>query len=203
MLGSRPSDLKTKLIVVAGINGVGKSTVLSMVRDIASQKSVRLEIVNFGTEMLNLAIEKGWTDDRDQLRKMPLERQLWLQSNTAKQLAGKTTHTNVLVDTHVVLPTPYGLWPGLPKWVVENLSPSIIVLLEASPETIAAHRAKDSTRKRSDQTSVEEIKTVIELNRAAALSSAVLVGASVMMIENKEGDPSEAASKIVRLFSQE
>ncbi len=191
---------KGKLVVVAGVNGVGKSTVLAKLREGGHLGTVP-SIYNFGDVMLRLALERGWVEHRDQLRKLPLERQLALQSSAAESLASKARDENVLVDTHVLVPTRSGLWPGLPLWVVEGLVPDVIVLIEASPEVTLKHRQADLHRERRDQETPEEVKRFMEMNRAAAFASAVLVGAAVQIVQNVEGNPSVAADAIVKLFS--
>ncbi|PSN86767.1 hypothetical protein B9Q11_04040 [Candidatus Marsarchaeota G2 archaeon ECH_B_SAG-F08] len=188
---------KGKLIVVAGINGVGKTTVLNSVKQLTKE----IEVVNYGDEMFSIASQRGWVQNRDQIRKLPLERQLLLQKEAAQNLSLKAKEKNIIVDTHVLIPTPSGAWPGLPKWVVESLAPDIIVILEAPPDVIFMRRNLDKLRERKDQSSIEEIRTFMELIRAAAIASAVLVGAAVVIVQNIEGDPSFAAKEIVKLFS--
>jgi adenylate kinase len=194
------TNRKGKLVVVAGINGVGKTTVLSKLKDVVSDATI--DVFNYGDVMLELAVQKGWVENRDQLRKLPLGKQFWLQKTAAEALASKASEKNVVVDTHVLVPTKSGLWPGLPKWVVEGLVPDVIVIIEAPAEITLKHRQMDKLRERRDQESVEEVKTVMELNRSAAFASAVLVGAAVLRVENIEGDPSKAAGEIVKLFNQ-
>jgi Archaeal adenylate kinase len=76
---------KGKLIVVAGINGVGKTTVLNSVKQLTKE----IEVVNYGDEMFSIASQRGWVQNRDQIRKLPLERQLLLQKEAAQNLSLK------------------------------------------------------------------------------------------------------------------
>jgi adenylate kinase len=193
---------KGKLIIVTGINGVGKTTVLSTIPKLLPP-NLHINIYNYGDVMFRIAKESGLANDRDNLRRLPLDVQLVLQEKAAIKLFEQAREGNVIVDTHALITTNNGFLPGLPKWIVEKLLPDIIVLIEASPEDILKHRMTDVSRVRNDQTTLDEIKLFLELNRAAAISSAVLVGASVFLVKNIEGDATQAASKIVKLFTPE
>ncbi|MFP3165546.1 MAG: adenylate kinase, partial [Acidianus sp.] len=52
-------------------------------------------------------------------------------------------------------------------------------------------------RIRSDYADINVINETINFARYAAMASAVLVGASVKIVINKEGDPSIAAKEII------
>ena len=56
-----------KLIIVAGVPGAGKSTVLVEAWKQVEQ-DLHYSIVSFGTEMLNLCLEAGLVSDRDEMR---------------------------------------------------------------------------------------------------------------------------------------
>ncbi|MEM0121740.1 MAG: adenylate kinase [Thermoprotei archaeon] len=188
-----------KLVIVTGINGVGKTTVLStMLKQLPPNLIVN--VFNYGDVMLEIARTNGWARDRDDIRKLPLDKQLLLQERAAEKLFNLASRGNVVVDTHALITTKNGFLPGLPRWVIETLRPDVIVLIEASPEEIIRRRMNDTKRVRDDQSTVQEIELFLELNRSAAISSAVFVGASVLIVKNVEGDATQAASKIVKLF---
>ncbi|MEM0321445.1 MAG: adenylate kinase, partial [Thermoprotei archaeon] len=150
--------------------------------------------------MLEIARTNGWARDRDDIRKLPLDKQLLLQERAAEKLFNLASRGNVVVDTHALITTKNGFLPGLPRWVIETLRPDVIVLIESSPEEIIRRSRNDTKRVRDDQSTVQEIELFLELNRSAAISSAVFVGASVLIVKNVEGDATQAASKIVKLF---
>lgn len=188
------------MVVVTGINGVGKTTVLNTMVKLLPP-NLQVKIFNYGDVMLKLAQEDGLVRSRDEIRRLPLDKQLVLQERAAELLYEQAREGNVIVDTHALITTTNGFWPGLPKWVVERLQPDVIVIIEASPEEILRRRLNDTTRMRKDQSTIEEIELFLELNRSAAISSAVLVGASVLIVKNVEGDASQAAQRIVKLFT--
>ncbi|WP_338601060.1 adenylate kinase [Sulfolobus tengchongensis] len=190
-----------KLGIVTGIPGVGKTTVLSFVDKILSEKDIPHRIVNYGDYMLNTALKEGYVKNRDEIRKLPIERQRELQALAARRIVDdlSTLGNNGLglVDTHAVIRTPSGYLPGLPKHVVEVLSPNVIFLLEADPKLILERQKRDNTRARADYSDIYVINEVIQFARYSAMASAVLVGASVKVVVNQEGDPSIAANEII------
>ncbi|TRM89599.1 adenylate kinase, partial [Sulfolobus sp. B1] len=154
---------------------------------------------NYGDYMLNTGIKEGYVKSRDEIRKLPLDKQKELQTLAAKRINEDLSKINGigLVDTHAVIRTPAGYLPGLPKHVVEVLSPNVIFLIEADPKIILERQKRDSTRSRVDYSDINVISEVINFARYAAVASAVLVGASVKVVNNLEGDPSVAANEII------
>ncbi|BCU67572.1 adenylate kinase [Sulfolobales archaeon HS-7] len=190
--------------IVTGIPGVGKTTVLGEVEKLSKEKNIEVLIMNYGNYMLNTAINMGFVKDRDEIRKLPLTSQKKLQYEAATNIihdASKLEDKGIaLLDTHAIIKTPSGYWPGLPKHVIEILNPKVIFLIESEPEVILNRQKGDSTRKRADYNDIEVIKESISFARYAAMASAVLVGASVKIIKNEEGTPSKAAEEILNVM---
>jgi adenylate kinase len=165
------------VIVVTGIPGVGKTTVMQK-----AAEGMDIQFVTFGTVMIDIAKELGLVKDRDEMRKLTLDKQKQLQIKTAEKV-GKMK--NVILDTHCTVKTPKGYMPGLPEWVLRKLNPTAIVIVEADPQEIFNRRAKDTTRNR-DPDSVEKIAEHQMINRAAAMAYATLTGATVKIVFNHD-----------------
>ncbi|VVB59933.1 Adenylate kinase [uncultured archaeon] len=165
------------IIVVTGIPGVGKTTVMQK-----AAEGMDIQFVTFGTVMIDIAKELGMAKDRDEMRKLTLDQQKQLQIKTAEKV-GKMK--NVILDTHCTVKTPKGYMPGLPEWVLRKLNPTAIVIVEADPQEIFNRRAKDMTRNR-DPDSVEKIAEHQMMNRAAAMAYATLTGATVKIVLNHD-----------------
>ncbi len=194
-------------IVVTGIPGVGKTTVLRHLASIAEREGLKVHIYNFGNFMFKEAKALGLVSHRDELRKLPLRVQLLLQEKAAKLLieeaSSRLTSDDILfIDTHAIILTPSGFWPGLPVHVVKVLCPDSIVVVESPPEDIIKRQAKDVTRDRSDLGDIELVKLMLEYAKIAAFSSATAVGATVYIVQNIEGDPSIAAREILKLVEK-
>jgi adenylate kinase len=176
-------------VVISGIPGVGKSTILEMV----SKKS-QYEIINFGSLMFDMARDLDLVKSRDGIRKLDVDTQKNLQKKTSNKL-GKMD--NIIIDTHMSIKSPAGYLPGLPAWVLTELMVSSYFLIESTPEEIKNRRDTDSTRSRDEDT-VTDIKEHQEVNRYYAVAYSVYSGATIKYIYNPDNHPEIAADNILR-----
>lgn len=179
-------------IVVTGVPGVGKTTVMSAAAD-----AKKLRVVVYGTEMLEVARAQHGVKDRDEMRKLEPSTQREIQRAAAQKISAMG---DVVVDTHCTVKTPKGFLPGLPAWVLEALKPSQIILVEADAKEIWGRRQKDSTRSRDPDTA-EDIERHQELNRATAMAYATLTGATVSVVKNHDGRVEEAKRQILTVVA--
>ena len=175
------------VVVVGGVPGVGKSTVM------AASEALGYTITNYGTAMFEVAQTEGLAEDRDQMRTLPVVMQQRIQRLAAEKLGQMD---KVVVDTHLSILTPSGFMPGLPEWVVRALKPTHIVLVEADPEQIAGRRAKDTTRQRDS----DDIGLHKQMNRSFAAASATLTGTPVSVVINADGAVEAAAEAFVKIL---
>ena len=193
------------IVVVFGIPGVGKTTVLSETVETAPKEGLKVQVVNFGDKMLEVALEEklieGGEKARDQIRRLPLETQRRIQRISGEKIAkiAEESEGTVIVDTHVLIQTPFGYLTGLPVWVAETLKPNILAIIEAKIEEITSRRAKDLTRER-DLDEEEKIKEHQKMNRWGAVCVATLTGATVAIIENSEKKVGEASKTLIKLI---
>ncbi|AAB84536.1 adenylate kinase [Methanothermobacter thermautotrophicus str. Delta H] len=179
-----------KVVVVAGIPGSGSTTVLEN-----TLKELDYLNVNYGDVMLEIAVEKGLVENRDQMRTLPPEVQKDIQRAAAKSIRERSLENNIIVDTHCTIKTPAGFLPGLPVWVLEELEPDMFVLVEADAEEIFTRRISDKTRDR-DVESLQEIDLHQQMNRAAAMAYATLTGATVKIVKNHNNQLESAVSEM-------
>ena len=196
-----------RVVIATGVPGVGKTTVTSKAVEMLKEKGFKVKVANFGDYMFKVASERGWVQHRDEMRKLNLSQQRELQALAAKAIiedAKKELGDDgvLIIDTHAAINTPTGVWPGLPKHVIENLNPAIIFVIEASPEEIVARQKGDKGRVRSDYSDPEFLRRFMEFARNAAIASAVLVGAAVNVIYNRQGAVEEAAKKFVEAIEK-
>jgi adenylate kinase len=182
-------------VVVTGIPGVGKTTVLNELQGLAKQNNFNLTVVNFGTVMNGIMRELGKDMHRDDMRQQGIETQKKAQELAASEIVTHSTEGTTIVDTHMFVRTGSGLWAGLPQNVLQRLSPRLFILVEADPEQIAVRRRTDTDRRR-EQAMAEDIRFDLEWSRATAAASAITTGSPVKVIRNDTGRQKQAALEL-------
>jgi len=190
-----------RVIIVTGIPGTGKTTVCNEVVKFAERIGKKVEVVNYGSVMVELSHRGGKSLHRDELRRFGLTFQRNLQAEAAKIISEKTTEVQgvLIVDTHMSIKTVDGYWAGLPFHVLQLLNPEMLILVEAEPLEVLSRRVKDKTRKR-DKAMEGEITEEILFSRLMAAACAVLTGASVKIVKNPAGKQAEAAEEVLKLL---
>ena len=184
---------------MTGIPGVGKTTVLSELQDLAKQNKANLTVLNFGTIMNEILRELGRQMNRDEIRQLDIETQRKVQDLAANEITNRAGQGTIVVDTHMFVKTTVGMWAGLPQSVLQRLSPRLLVLIEADPEQIAGRRRGDSDRKR-ETALVNEIRLDLDWSRATAAASAIITGAPVKVIRNDQGTQKQAAQELFEVI---
>ncbi len=186
---------ESKRVIIVGIPGVGKTTIVSKVVDILKEKKISVSVSIFGTVMFDEAKKTLGIQSRDDLRKLTVREQKELQSMAAKKIASITDEA-VIVDTHAFISTKEGFYPGLPHNVLEILIPDSFIMITARPEEIYNRRMKDNTRNR-DIVSIDAIKKELDVTSAMLSTCSILCGSPIKMVLNNEGKVEEAAKGIV------
>lgn len=181
-------------VIIVGIPGVGKTTVVSRVVELLKEKNVKVSVSIFGTVMFDEAKKKG-VQNRDDLRKLSVKDQKELQSMAARTIASITDDV-VIVDTHAFISTQEGFYPGLPHNVLEILNPDSFIMITARPEEIYNRRMTDTTRTR-DIVSIDTIKKELDVTSAMLSTCSILCGSPIKMVLNTEGKVDEAARGIL------
>ena len=186
--------VENKTIVMVGIPGVGKTTLLSEMVEILKNHERNVCMISYGTLMFEVARENGLTD-RDLLRKLPVSEQQHFQKIAAEKIAAHNEEI-VLIDTHAFISSPEGYYPGLPEHVLKIIKPTNFVSVSAKPEEIYNRRMKDDTRNR-DKITLDNIKKELDVQSGMISACAVITGAPVRLVLNREGKVEEAAAKII------
>lgn len=187
--------VENRKVVVVGIPGVGKTSLLKRIVEILKEHNKTVSVNSFGTVMFEIAKSKG-INDRDDLRKLPVSEQKNLQKIAAEKLANLSDDV-VIIDTHVFINSPEGYYPGLPEHVLTILKPSNFVSVSAKPEEIYNRRMKDDTRNR-DKISIDNIKKELDVQSGMISACAVISGSPVKHVLNREGMIDEVAEKIIK-----
>jgi adenylate kinase len=189
-----------KRVVVVGIPGVGKTTVISRTAEILNQRGKQTAVVVFGTMMFEEATKLG-INNRDEMRRQSIEVQRQMQNLAARRIADLKDNV-VIVDTHLFINTNEGYYPGLPLHLLEVIKPTNIVMVAALPEEIVKRRRIDETRDR-DIESVEDIQCQLDISKVMVATCSVLTGCPFIIIMNSNNKINETASNIVKALSDD
>lgn len=189
-----------KRVVVVGIPGVGKTTVISRTAEILNQRGTQTAVVVFGTMMFEEARKLG-INNRDAMRRESIEVQRHMQDLAARRIADLKDNI-VIVDTHLFINTNEGYYPGLPLHLLEVIKPTNIVMVAAHPEEIVNRRRIDETRDR-DIESVQDIQYQLDISKVMVATCSVLTGCPFIIIMNSNNKIDETASNIVKALSDD
>ncbi len=193
MLLGGSNDL-TYIIILTGVPASGGTTVTKQAIKKLGAEGEQFEMVTYSDVMLKEALSRNWVKARDDIRNMNPERQRELQTMAAKTIAEMTT-PSIIIDTHATVPTPKGYLPGLPVWVLDELKPKMIIVVESSEEQILRRRSADKSRMRDVQ-DVAGVREHQEVNRATCMAYAAHTGATVKILHNEDGKLSEAVEEL-------
>jgi len=185
---------ENKKVVMVGIPGVGKTTLLTKMAEIIKNHKKSVSVLSFGTLMFDVAKENG-LKDRDGLRKLPVAEQQKLQKIAAEKIAQHDEDV-VIIDTHAFISSEEGYYPGLPEHVLKIIQPTNFVSVSAKPEEIYNRRMSDDTRNR-DKITLANIKKELDAQSGIIASCMVISGSPVKYVLNREGKVDEAADKII------
>ncbi len=190
------SEKGAKIVLVLGPSGVGKTAVMNAA--LGERKDVK--VVNFGH--ITQEVVGG---DRDKFRReATLADARKMQVKVAKKLAsmaGKEKGGLFIVTSHSVMFKSGGFWPGFPKWVLDELNLSMIVLISGLPEEIAARKNADNASGKTEGRTRDEIplETILaeqDVGRGVAYAYSMYSGAIVKEIVNRQGKLDEAAEEL-------
>jgi adenylate kinase len=177
-------------VIIGGISGVGKTTVM----DELVKAGFRVE--NYGDAMLKEAISKDYAKNRDELRRLPVDKQKEIQKLAAERLA---QFNDVIIDTHFSINTNCGYLPGLPVHVLKELHPDLLISVEADPLEVFERRKNDPRRNR-DRDSLERIRSHLEANRNYGITYSAMTGSPLLVVMNENGKVKEASARIVSVI---
>jgi adenylate kinase len=175
--------LMGKKVIITGVPGVGKTTVVNEALKKLKEEGIEYQSINFGTFMFDVAVQENIVKDRDQMRTLDRTVQKKLQQRAGQAIA--KVKGNVLIDTHASVKTPKGYMAGLPEWVLKEIMPDVIVLVETDDDQILMRRMSDETRSR-DKEGAKAIAEHQQFNRSIAAAYAMLTGCTIKIVTNAD-----------------
>jgi len=184
----------SKKIVIVGIPGVGKTSVVNKIAEKLNQQNKSVSVHSFGTVMFEEAKKSG-VQSRDELRKLNVEQQKNLQKKATETIASSQEDV-IIIDTHAFISTKEGFYPGLPNYLIQILKPTHFIAISAKPQEIYDRRTNDDTRNR-DIISIGSIKKELDVQDAMLSSCSVLSGSPMKVILNDEGKVEKTADTVI------
>ncbi|HSB47084.1 MAG TPA: adenylate kinase [Candidatus Bilamarchaeum sp.] len=175
------------MIIAMGVPGAGKTTVLKGLK-------TDYKVVNYGDLMLEIEKKEFGIKDRDEMRKLPIEKQKYAQKLTAEALAKMSG--KVILDTHCSVYTPSGYYPGLPFDFLKLWKVEALVYITAHPDQIAQRRSNDPTRLRD----IDNIELHDDMNKAYLAAYSAFTGAPAVILYNDQGKLEETVAKFQSLL---
>lgn len=175
------------MIIAMGVPGAGKTTVLKGLK-------TDYRIVNYGDLMLEIEKKEYGIKDRDDMRKLPIEKQKHAQMLVAQALAKMPAKT--ILDTHCSIATPKGYYPGVPFEFLKLWKVEMLVYVTADVKEIIARRQSDPTRIRD----TDDIALHDDMNKSFLAAYSAFSGAPAVVIYNNQGKLEEAVAKFQALL---
>ena len=175
--------MQGRKVIITGVPGVGKTTVINEALQTLRDEGVEYQSINFGSFMFEVAKNDDVVQNRDQMRSLDRAVQKQLQQRAAQAIA--KVPGNVLIDTHASVKTPKGYLAGLPEWVLREIMPDIIVLVETDDDQILMRRLTDETRAR-DKDGSRSIAEHQQFNRSIAAAYAMMTGCTIKIVINAD-----------------
>ncbi len=187
------------IVVVGGVPGAGKSTVIQRAREYED-----FDYVNYGDLFFQLARERYGIEHRDDMRrKLSIHEYRELHRAVAdriREIDYRDIRKPLVVDTHFMIATPVGFYPGFPEYIIRSIPAVAWVLIEAEPEEIRARREQDAAIRKRGGGIEDDIWTHQDLNRSAAVLYAYLTNGAVYIIHNRQGHVDDAAKELAQVI---
>ncbi|VVB65439.1 Adenylate kinase [Candidatus Gugararchaeum adminiculabundum] len=174
------------MIIVTGLPGAGKSTVLN-------GASSGWKMLNYGDLMFEIAQKEKLVSDRDEMRKLAVDKQKKIQAAVAKSLSKETG--KIILDTHAAIKTKRGYLPGLPFSLLKDLKVEGLVFIQAPVEQILRRRSADKSRVRELE-SREEIEEHLSICKAYIAAYSAFCGVPAVIISNEDNGLEKAVQKL-------
>ena len=183
----------TKLILVTGTAGAGKSTVLSKIAELNAGK---LRVINLGSEMLDVAKAKFGITDRDKLRLIDDKTTIAIRNEIMQRII--STKQDTIIDTHASIKKGRRYRPGFSIDELQKIRISAIVYIDATSEEILNRSKADSGRTRAYET-VVEIDEWRGVNISIISTFAVYLNIPLYIIYNKNGEQGKTAEEVNKI----
>ncbi len=191
------AESNAKRAIIVGIPGVGKTTVISRACEFLRQKGHNTTVVVFGSLMFEESKEMKLRN-RDEMRKLSVEEQRRLQDKVANRIA-TIKGDFVIIDTHLLINTDEGYYPGIPMHLLETIKPTNIIMIAADPQEILNRRKKDESRKRDIRPEID-VQNELDISKVMIACCSVVSGCPFLTIMNNNNETDKAALTLANVL---
>ena len=184
-----------KVVILTGVPASGGTTITKKAIEVLEEQGQQFTMVTYSDVMLEEASRRGMANARDDIRTLDPFEQRDLQKMAARAISEMATMA-LVVDTHATVRTPRGYLPGLPTWVLDELRPELIIVVESAPSEIIRRRNADKSRQRDAQDAAA-VQQHQDVNKAICMAYAAHTGATVKILQNSDGKLEEAVAELV------
>ncbi len=183
----------TRRVIIVGLPGVGKTTLISKAVDLLKKRDCEYTVVIFGSLMLEESRELNLTN-RDQMRRLSVDEQRRLQQRAAGRIAAMKEDL-IIIDTHLLISTEEGYYPGLPLDLLDTIKPTNIIMISADPADILERRTQDKSRDRDIRQEMD-IRDELEISKTMIACCSLVSGCSFISIMNNNNEIDKAAASL-------
>jgi adenylate kinase len=191
------AESNAKRVIIVGIPGVGKTTVISRAAEFLKQKGHNTSVVVFGSLMFEESKELNLRN-RDEMRGLSVEEQRRLQDKVTNRIA-TIKGDFVIIDTHLLINTDEGYYPGIPMHLLETIKPTNIIMVAAEPQDILNRRKKDESRKRDIRPEID-VQNELDISRVMIACCSVVSGCPFLTIMNNNNESDKAALTLANVL---
>jgi adenylate kinase len=137
--------------------------------------------------------------NRDEMRKLSVEEQRGLQGKVANRIATMKGDF-VIIDTHLLINTDEGYYPGIPLHVLETIKPTNMIMIAAHPHDVLNRRKQDESRQRDIPTEID-VQNELDVTRVMIACCSVISGSPFLTIMNNNNEIDKAALTIANVLS--
>lgn len=183
----------TRRVIIVGLPGVGKTTLISKAVELLKKRDCEYTVVIFGSLMLEESRELHLTN-RDQMRRLSVDEQRRLQQRAAGRIAAMKEDL-IIIDTHLLISTEEGYYPGLPLVLLDTIKPTNIIMISADPVDILERRTQDKSRDRDIRQEMD-IRDELEISKTMIACCSLVSGCSFISIMNNNNEIDKAAASL-------
>ena len=134
-----------------------------------------------------------------ELLKLSVEEQRRLQEKVASRIA-TIKDDFVIIDTHLLINTDEGYYPGIPMHLLESIKPSNIIMITADPQEVLNRRKQDESRKRDILPEIE-VQNELNISNILIACCSVVSGSPFLTIMNNNNEIDKAALTVANVLS--